>query len=97
MPTDETAPFESIESAQEYMNVLAEIILDVMKDLSRDQQIALLDNQERRAQALELAIFKLKMLCCYVHKSRRMLNDLRILRRLIMNERSTVESVIATL
>jgi hypothetical protein len=97
MPTDETAPFESIESAQEYMNVLAEIILDVMKDLSRDRQIALLDNQERRAQALELAIFKLKMLCCYVHKSRRMLNDLRILRRLIMNERSTVESVIATL
>jgi hypothetical protein len=79
------------------MNVLAEIILDVMKDLSRDRQIALLDNQERRAQALELAIFKLKMLCCYVHKSRRMLNDLRILRRLIMNERSTVESVIATL
>ena len=79
MPTDESAPFESIESAQEYMNVLAEIILDVMKDLSRDRQIAaLLDNQQRRAQALELAIFKLKMLGCYVHKSRRMLNDLRI-------------------
>jgi hypothetical protein len=97
MPTDETGPFESIESAQEYMNVLAEIILDVMRDLSRDRQIALVDNQQRRAQALELAIFKLKMLGCYVHKSRRMLNDLRILRRLIMNERSTVESVIATL
>jgi hypothetical protein len=97
MPADEMAPFESIESAQEYMNVLAEIILDVMKDLNRDRQIAHLDNQQRRAQALELAIFKLKMLGCYVHKSRRMLNDLRILRRLIMNERSTVESVIATL
>ena len=97
MPTDETAPFESIESAQEYMNVLAEIILDVMKDLSRDRQIALQDNQQRRAQALELAIFKLKMLGCYVHKSRRMLNDLRILRRLIMNERSTVESLLAIL
>jgi len=97
MPTDATAPFDSIESAQEYMNILADIVLEVMKDVSRDRKIALADNQQRRAQALELAVFKLKMLGCHIHKSRRMLNDLRILRRLIMNERSTVESVIATL
>jgi uncharacterized protein YpiB (UPF0302 family) len=97
MPANDMAPFDSIESAQEYMNVLAEIILDVMKELNRDRQIALVDHQQRRAQALELATFKLKTLGCYVHKSRRMLNDLRILRRLIMNERATVESVIATL
>ena len=90
-------PFDSIESAQDFMNVLAETILDVMKDLRRDQDAAMQDGQQRRAQALDLALFKLKMLGCYVHKSRRALNDLRMLRRLILNERATVEQMIGTL
>ena len=90
-------PFDSIESAQDFMHVLHETVVEAMKDLHRDHQIALQDNQLRRAQALELAIFKLKMLTCYVHKSRRTLNDLRMLRRLILNERVTVEQLFATL
>lgn len=90
-------PFDSIESSQEYMNILAATVLDVMGDLSRDRDLALRDGLDRRAQAIDLAIFKLKMLGCYVYKSRRMLNDLRILRRLILNERLSVESVIATM
>lgn len=83
-------PFDSIESAQEYMNVLAATALDVMSDLKRDRDQSLRDGEDRRAQAIDLAIFKLKMLGCYVHKSRRVLNDLRILRRLILNERLSV-------
>jgi hypothetical protein len=90
-------PFDSIESAQDYMKLLADTVLDVMKDLDGDRQSALQDGQKRRAQALELAMFKLKMLSCYVHKSRRTLNDLRMLRRLILNERLTVEQLIATM
>lgn len=90
-------PFESIESAHEYMNILAATTLEVMSDLKRDRDLALRDGDARRAQAIDLAIFKLKMLGCHVHKSRRMLNDLRILRRLILNERLSVDSVIATM
>jgi hypothetical protein len=90
-------PFDSIESAHEYMNILATTTLEVMSDLKRDRELALRDGDPRRAQAIDLAIFKLKMLGCHVHKSRRMLNDLRIIRRLILNERSSVESVIATM
>jgi len=90
-------PFESIESAHEYMNILAATTLEAMSDLKRDRDEALREGELRRAQAIDLAIFKLKMLGCHVHKSRRMLNDLRILRRLILNERLSVESVIATL
>jgi hypothetical protein len=90
-------PFESIESAHDYMNILASTILEVMGELKRDRDQALRDGETRRAQAVDLAIFKLKMLSCYVFKSRRALNDLRILRRLILNERLTVESVIATM
>jgi hypothetical protein len=96
MPSDSIEqPFDSIESAQAYMNILAETVLDVVKELHRDHEIALRDGQERRAKAIELATFKLKMLGCYVHKSRRALNDLRTLRRLILNERMTVEQALA--
>jgi hypothetical protein len=90
-------PFDSIESAHEYMNLLAATAVEVINDLKRDRDRALRDDEVRRAQAIELAIYKLKMLGCYVYKSRRMLNDLRILRRLILNERLSVESVIATM
>jgi hypothetical protein len=90
-------PFDSIESAHGYMNILASTTLEVLSELKRDRDIALRDGDQRRAQAIDLAIFKLKMLGCYVYKSRRMLNDLRILRRLILNERLSVESVIATM
>jgi hypothetical protein len=90
-------PFDSIESAHEYMNILAATTLEVMSDLKRDRERALRGGEVRRAQAIDLAIFKLKMLGCHVHKSRRMLNDLRILRRLILNERLSVENVIATM
>ncbi len=88
-------PFDSIESAQDFMSVLAETILDATKNLSNVRQAAVRDGQQRRAQAIELALFKLKMLGCHVHKSRRVLNDLRILRRLILNERLTTERALA--
>ena len=84
-------PFNSIESAQAFMDLLAETIVDTMKDLNGHHQEALRENEERRAQAVELALFKLKTMNCYVHKTRRALNDLRLLRRLILNERARVE------
>lgn len=90
-------PFDSIESAHDYMDILATTTLEVLSELERDRDQALRDGEQRRAQAIDLAIFKLKMLGCYVYKGRRMLNDLRILRRLILNERVSVESVIATM
>jgi hypothetical protein len=98
MSVDEIGePFESIESAQEFMAVLAGTIFDAMKELNAVRQDALDEGADRRAQATELAMYKLKMLSCYVQKSRRMLNDLRTLRRLILNERETVEHAMAAM
>jgi hypothetical protein len=88
-------PFDSIESAQDFMSVLGETVLDAMKDLSRDRERAVRDGDERRARAIEIAQFKLKMLGCYVHKSRRALNDLRTIRRLILNERKPAARAMA--
>jgi len=90
-------PFDSIESAHEFMNILAATTLEVMADLKRDREAAIRDGELRRAQAIDLAMYKLKMLRSHVHRSRRMLNDLRIIRRLILNERLSVENVIATM
>jgi hypothetical protein len=84
-------PFDSIESAQEYMSILAATALEVMSDLKRDREAALREGAERRAQAIQLAIFKLKQLNANVYRSRRMLNDLRTIRRLILNERMNSE------
>jgi hypothetical protein len=80
-------PFDTIESAQDFMSVLGETILEAITDLSHEKQFAVRDGEERRVRAIELAQYKLKMLGCYVQKSRRSLNDLRTIRRLIMNER----------
>ena len=90
-------PFDSIESAYDYMDILAATALETISELGHDRDRALRDGQLRRAQAIDLAIFKLKTLGCHVHKSRRTLNDLRTLRRLILNERLSVESVIAAM
>ena len=94
---DVVRPFDTIESAQEYMDILAGTAIDVMSDLKRDRDQAVRDGEVRRAQAIDLAIFKLKMLGCHVYKSKRMLNDLRILRRLILNERLSADTLIATM
>src|SRR5690242_1513027 len=89
-------PFDSIESAHDFMNVLSETVLAAMKDLHRDHKAAVEDGQERRAHAIALALYKAKMLNSYVYKSRRMLNDLRTIRRLILNERMSPEEVLVS-
>lgn len=88
-------PFDSIESAYDFMDLLAQTILDNMKELHRDFTIATQEGQERRARAIELAIFKCKALNCHVHRSRRTLNDLRTIRWLILNERMAPAAVLA--
>ncbi len=97
MTNTDRPPFDSIESAQDFLNVLAETILEEIKEINRDHQIAIRDDAPRRAEALALALFKLKSLSCHIHKSRRTLNDLRMLRRLILDERATIERTLATL
>lgn len=93
---DSVRPFDSIESAYEFMNILAETLIEVMNDLHRDHEIAVNEGAARRARALELALFKSRNLTVYVTKSRRSLNDLRTIRRLILNERMTPEAVLAS-
>jgi hypothetical protein len=79
--------FDSLESAQEFMILLAASIEEAAQDVEEGRRDAVGDGQDRRVQALDLALYKLKLLDGQVQKSRRILNDLRAIRRLLYSER----------
>lgn len=88
MSDDIDQPFDSIEGAQEYMSLLAATIQENILEMQRDRARAIAEGQERRVQALDLALYKIKQLNTHVHKSGRILNDLRSVRRLLLSERA---------
>lgn len=87
-----THPFESIEGAYEYVSLLADAALEARHDIAQERAAARSDGAGRREQALQLAAYKLAQLGVHLNSSRRLLNDLRTLRRLLSGEReSTAE------
>jgi hypothetical protein len=83
-------PFDSIESSLEYISMLADAIVDVQTEVRSD--ISLADSQlaARRKEALQLVSFNLHKLSSHITASRRILNDLRTLRRLLLEERALI-------
>ena len=84
--TPET-PFDSIESTHEYVDLLVSAIEEAQQEVQADIQMALKNGVERREQALRLVAHNLGKLHGHTVKSRRILNDLRSLRRLLLQER----------
>jgi hypothetical protein len=87
MSTEASRPFDSIESAHEFIALLEECTQAAMTDVRRHIQEANAGTDPRRADALTLALFKMNQLSTHVRKSRRILNDLRTIRRLLFSER----------
>jgi hypothetical protein len=87
MSYDPETPFDSIEDSQEYVALLAEAIEEARKDVDADIAIAIADGAERRREALQLVGYNLAKLTLHITTSRRILNDLRTLRRLLLAER----------
>jgi len=85
MIDEHSGPFDSIESAQEFMALLQDSVAEAVADVCHKLEKIPLEEQ-RRAQALLLAQYKLGQLSSHVQKSRRILNDLRIIRKLLVNE-----------
>lgn len=85
-------PFDSIESAYQYIELLLETIEEVREDVDRDLGGARRVQLERREEALRIVAHKLERLSFHVTRSRRLLNDLRTLRRLLLEERSLAET-----
>jgi hypothetical protein len=85
-------PFDSIEGSLEYVSLLAEAIEEAMREVESDVADAVADHAERRREALQLVAFKLGKLSANMTSSRRILNDLRMLRRLLLEERRMVKA-----
>ena len=79
-------PFDSVESAHEYVRLLADALLEAKKDLDADVAAAEV-KPDRRLEALRLVQYKLVKLDSHLQSSSRLLNDLRTLRRLLLEER----------
>jgi hypothetical protein len=81
-------PFDNIESSYEYVSLLADAIDVALAEAEADLALADADRADRRKEALQLVIFNMNKLKGHMTSSRRILNDLRTLRRLLLEERS---------
>ena len=81
-------PFDSIEGSHEYVAMLAEALDEARRDVEAEVAAAERDGADRRKQALLLVSYNLAKLNLHITTSRRILNDLRSLRRLLLAERS---------
>jgi hypothetical protein len=80
-------PFDSIEGSYDYVTLLAEAIDEARREVEADITIAVEDRADRRKQALQLVAYNLAKLELHITTGRRILNDLRTLRRLLLAER----------
>lgn len=88
MSSEPARPFDTIESAHEFVALLEKSIEDAVLEVKDYLETAKSERDQRRAEALTLAVYKMSQLSSHMHKSRRILNDLRTLRRLLFQERA---------
>jgi hypothetical protein len=87
MSSSPETPFDSIENAQDYLRLLLEAVADARNDIAADMAAAQQANSHRRLEALRLVEFKMEKLEQHLRSGSRVLNDLRTLRRLLLEER----------
>jgi hypothetical protein len=85
-------PFDSLESAYEYICLLEEALEEARGTIDVDTREAGQDGADRRLQALQIVSYKLTALNDHMRASRRLLNDLRTLRRMLLGERETTRA-----
>lgn len=88
MKTPLQTPFDSVENAHQYVRLLVEAIAEAKCEIAADLDGATKATSERRVEALQVVQFKLDKLEQHLNTSSRLLNDLRTLRRLLLDERS---------
>ena len=82
---DET-PFVSLEAAHEYVSLLLDEVRRTRQDVAEDLAEAQGNGSARRGEALQLVAWKLERLEQQLGSSRRLMNDLRRLRHLLLGE-----------
>jgi hypothetical protein len=82
------SPFDSIESAHEFVALLAETVREAKREVEADVQRESASESPRRLDALRTTLYSMEKLQTHMNQSRRILNDLRSLRRLLFDERT---------
>jgi|1185.fasta_scaffold20479_2 hypothetical protein len=83
-------PFGTIESAHDFMVLLADAVSEAKQELQVDvDREAATPDLSRHLDALRIALYNLEKLELHLGRSSRILNDLRTLRRLLFEERTT--------
>jgi len=87
MPDQPETPFDSIEGALEYVSLLADSVEEARGEIAAELEETRRQAHRRQAEALRIVAYKLDRLSEHAQSSRRLLNDLRMLRRLLLEER----------
>lgn len=86
MADERVSPFDRLESAHQYICLLCESLNEARRDVLEDIEAAAGSDATRQLDALRLVSYKLDRLEANLENSRRLLNDLRKLRRLLVSE-----------
>lgn len=86
MSYEAETPFDSLEGSYEYLAMLVEALEEAREDVQVEIRSAEREGAERRKQALDLVSYNLSKLNLHITTSRRIVNDLRTLRRLLLTE-----------
>lgn len=79
--------FGCIESAQEFLTLLTEAISETKQDVDAEIQEQPEVNGSRRPEALRIALYDLELLEHHMRRSKRILNDLCMVRRILLEQR----------
>ena len=96
MSEESETPFDSIEGSYQYVDMLSEAIVEARRDVEAEVALAEKENADRRKQGLLLVSYNLAKLEGHITTSRRLLNDLRTLRRVLMSERKSSKGAART-
>jgi hypothetical protein len=87
MNAEYQGPFETIESAQEFLRLLVGAVVEAKRDLHEQIDEETTPRAPRKKEALQVALFSLNKLEKHIQISLCTLNDLRSLRRVMWGER----------
>lgn len=85
-------PFDNIENAQDYIRLLIEAVMEAKREVESSLSPDANGNHARSLEALRLVQYKLDRLEHHLNASGRALNDLRSMRRLLLEERVAAAS-----
>lgn len=92
MNSESKASFETIESAQEYLGLLVQVLSESQEAIEAEIRAQDATASPRRLDALKLIVYNLQKLSAHMKRSHLILNDLRTLRRLVHQERMKISA-----